>query len=148
MNFKCECGLTFVDERSLVAHAQRCAAMDVLPQRRQHREIAMSEVTLASCDLDFGACCACGTAGEHCARNITTLNFEAPPGFAGWGCVQCGKPSRGAIAVLCDSCAAKNAAPRFIAGGKFLTDKIRVPLDSYPRVPFGHDDRLHPEAQS
>lgn len=108
----------------------------------------MTELKLAYCDIDFGTCCACETATENTVRNLATLDFEAPNGFAGWGCVQCAKPSRGAIAVLCDDCVDKKAEPRFIAGGSFLTDKVRVPLDGYARVPFAHEDRLHPEAQS
>lgn len=108
----------------------------------------MTDVTLSDCNLDFGPCCACETAGDNTVRNLATLDFEAPQGFAGWGCVQCSKASRGAIAVMCDDCVEKNAEPRFIAGGTYLTDKKRIPLEGYVRVPFTHDDRLHPEAQS
>lgn len=95
---------------------------------------------------ELGPCCCCGTE-SGAIRTLAQLDFEAPTGFNGWGCVQCGAPSRGAIAVLCDACARPdNDAPlRFICGGTYVADGQRVPLEGYERRPFGHELSKHPE---
>lgn len=53
--------------------------------------------------IDVGPCCACGTSGPS-VRNIIALALKAPQAGKGWGCVVCGLPSDGAIAVVCDRC--------------------------------------------
>jgi hypothetical protein len=91
-----------------------------------------------------GPCCACGAENDT-VRNIMMMTFEAPDGFHGWACLQCGKPARGAIAIICDTCLDSNAEPRFIVGGKYLADCVRVPLEGYDRRHFDHDLTKHPE---
>lgn len=96
--------------------------------------------------IKCGPCCVCGVESEA-VRNLLCLDFEAPAGFVGWGCVQCGAPSRGATSIVCDQCLEANADPKFILGGRFAADGVRVSLEGYERKPFGHDMRKHPEAQ-
>lgn len=93
---------------------------------------------------ECGACCACGQESES-VRNLLCFDFEAPPGFQGWGCLQCGAPSRGAMAVVCDLCLEANAQPKFLMGGKYAADGIRVPFEGFEQRPFGHDMTKHPE---
>jgi hypothetical protein len=54
-------------------------------------------------DVDLGPCCACGGTGLH-VRNVLRLHPKAPTPGRGWGCLQCGLPADGAIAVVCDDC--------------------------------------------
>ncbi len=93
---------------------------------------------------NLGSCCACEQSGPT-VRNVMQLDFLAPDGFSGWGCVVCDIPMRGAIAVLCDACLAGSAEPRFIATGHYLTEGKRQALENYPRVAFGHIEHRHPE---
>lgn len=53
--------------------------------------------------LDLGACCACRKR-DATVRNIMMLQTPAPVPGTGWGCIVCGLPSDGAIAVVCDAC--------------------------------------------
>jgi hypothetical protein len=93
----------------------------------------------------YGWCCACE--GEISPSNPTVvfMPFEAPEGFTGWGCLQCHKPTRGAIAVLCPACAAAEKQPRFIATGRNVGDNLRVSLTNYVQIPFDHDMDQHTE---
>lgn len=56
-------------------------------------------------------CCICEL-DESSARNILMLNKKMPENETkgGWGCFTCHLPVKGAIAVLCDSCADKHRA--------------------------------------
>jgi hypothetical protein len=93
-------------------------------------------------EWNLGPCCVCGCADAHA---IVFLDFFGPPGFIGWGCFQCGLPSQGAIAILCEPCVESGAEPLFIADGHYATDRVRLSLEHYRRVPFVHNDALHPE---
>lgn len=53
---------------------------------------------------DLGPCCCCGREQDGSVRNLVMLDFEAPAGTVGWGCVQCHQPMRGATALVCDDC--------------------------------------------
>lgn len=97
----------------------------------------------------FGACCRC-LKDDGNVRTIVHLEFEGPSDFNGWGCVQCGVPQRGALAVICDACADGMKSIdelSFICGGKYMVDRERLPLEGYERKPFGHDLSKHPEVQ-
>ena len=50
----------------------------------------------------LGPCCVCES--TVAVRNIVMLHQKAPMPGRGWGCVVCGLPSDGAIAVICDAC--------------------------------------------
>ena len=79
---------------------------------------------------------------------MVVLDFEAPAGFTGWGCVVCHLPMRGAIATLCDRCADTEWSVeqlRYIVGGTYVFEGVRVSLDGFKRIPFHHDRSQHPE---
>jgi hypothetical protein len=54
---------------------------------------------------ELGTCCGCGTAEG--VRTVACLDFKAPMPGRGWGCVVCDLAADGALAVLCDACAAQ-----------------------------------------
>lgn len=56
-----------------------------------------------------GPCCACRRSDVD-VRNLIMLPFRAPQPGTGWGCVVCGLPSDGAIALVCDACLATGAS--------------------------------------
>lgn len=105
---------------------------------------------------DFGTCCICTTEGceANPVRTLIQLNWTAPVPGTGWGCVQCGVPCDGAIAVLCDSCAAGlRDGNHTIEGDLYhvvsgeVTGKGRMPAKVWRRnrEAFSHDYRKHPE---
>jgi hypothetical protein len=96
-------------------------------------------------ETKVGPCCGCGVIEG--ARNLVMYDFVAPGGFTGWGCVVCDLPPHGAIAVLCDRCAENGVEPKFICGGKYAAEGVRVSLDGYERKPFHHNTDKHPELQ-
>jgi hypothetical protein len=96
----------------------------------------------------LGPCCICE--GTEDVRSIIMLPLRGPvPGY-GWGCVQCGVPPDGAIAVLCDRCLkvylADQAALRFACVG-YPTAAERVPIADLPQEKFDHDLSKHPERE-
>lgn len=93
----------------------------------------------------FGPCCCCE---GDVARNpaLMMLEFQGPGGFTGWGCLVCGLPPRGAIAVLCQACMRAQRLPQFVAAGRNVGDNLRVRLDEkFTQVPFTHRLEMHPE---
>lgn len=97
-------------------------------------------------DFKTGPCCGCG-APDVPRANLVMYDFVAPEGFNGWACVLCDLPPHGAIAILCDTCVEGQVEPRFICGGTYATEGVRVSLDGYERKPFHHDTSKHPELQ-
>ena len=94
--------------------------------------------------LCLGTCCACG--GTRRVRNILMLRVESPTPGKGWGCCQCGQPSNGAIAVMCDACLERHAQLRFIVVG-YPANNERLPFTEVKRrKAFDHDYSKHPEA--
>ncbi len=92
---------------------------------------------------DLGPCCACK--GTRAVRNIIALPFEGPVPGTGWGCVQCGLPANGAVAVVCDECLESNAERVEICYG-YPGDKGRTPMPAEAsRIAFDHDLSKHPE---
>jgi hypothetical protein len=97
---------------------------------------------------DLGPCCVCERAQDGTVRTLVMLDFEAPSGVVGWGCLQCGLPMRGATAIVCDACCVLHLADlhahiKFILGGKYPADRVRVSLDGYEREPFDHRLESH-----
>jgi hypothetical protein len=92
---------------------------------------------------DFGPCCSCQREG-WLVRNIINLDERAPqlPGTV-WGCLQCGVPSVGATAVICDACLETEAPIRFVVAG-WLEEKDRA-VRASDAEPFTHDWTKHPE---
>ena len=52
-------------------------------------------------DEDYGSCCICESKTD--VRNIIQLDYKVAL-ESGWGCVQCGLPAEGAVAIVCDGC--------------------------------------------
>ncbi|MBI1207475.1 MAG: hypothetical protein GC191_09340 [Azospirillum sp.] len=95
---------------------------------------------------DLGPCCICsGTAPS----NILMLARRAAVPGHGWGCVQCGLPSDGAVAVLCDGCLTLYQADAAIltacCRGWPATDG-RIAIADLPQGVFEHNLAMHPES--
>lgn len=94
---------------------------------------------------DYGPCCACSLVRRGVVRNVVTLNKPAPIPGTGWGCVICGLPMDGALAVLCDGCIRSNAAPMFAVYG-YLQDGRRIRIMDLSGE-WDHRMEFHPEAR-
>ena len=100
----------------------------------------------------FGVCCACM---EKPAHHIVLLPFELPapaltltPTCISWGCVVCGLPAKGAVAVLCGACSEEFASAqtplgkiRMVVAGETLHG-LRLGVRNLAGV-FGHDSAKH-----
>lgn len=97
----------------------------------------------------LGSCCIC--AGTKKVVNILMLNLLSPTPGHGWGCVVCGVPADGAVAVVCDACVEECGE-----NGDVIKDRLRWVCTGYPasegRTPiqeatgfFDHDRAGHPE---
>lgn len=93
--------------------------------------------------INLGSCCYCGTIDG--VRVILNLNGRAPILGRGWGCMVCDLAPLGAVAVLCDNCAALVergvATPRFICTGHPARDG-RTPI-ARMQGSYRHDLRKH-----
>jgi hypothetical protein len=92
--------------------------------------------------IDFGPCCACREKGPT-VRNLIALEVRAPIAGTGWGCVVCGRPSNGAIAVVCDACMDVGAAIVTVCHGYAATG-VRTARAACTE-PFTHDMTKHEE---
>jgi hypothetical protein len=90
---------------------------------------------------NLGPCCACGCQGDD-VRNILMLKRLAPVPGTGWGCVVCGLPPNGAIAILCGACLHSGEPARFAVYG-LAADQQRIPVADLPPGEFIHDARAH-----
>jgi hypothetical protein len=91
-------------------------------------------------DLNLGKCCVCEREGPS-VRNVMMLDRRSPVEGPGcWGCFQCGLPTAGAVAALCDECLARKLTPKFACVGPPENNQ-RVPIDSLE--PFEHDMSKH-----
>lgn len=91
---------------------------------------------------DLGPCCVCGKSGPM-VRNIIMIDKKCPTPGKGWGCLQCGLSSDGAVAVKCDDCL--NSKAKWACKGYPGKDG-RVPIEQLEGV-HEHDMSKHPEAQ-
>ncbi|MBG1268269.1 hypothetical protein [Nostoc sp. WHI] len=94
--------------------------------------------------LDLGTCCGCGCTGET-VQNLVMLQKKAPVPGTGWGCVVCGVPSDGAVAVVCNDCLARleiqpDVIKEVVYG--YATEKKRYSLAALTEF-FDHKDILH-----
>lgn len=90
----------------------------------------------------FGPCCACGE--NNGAYNIILLDRKAPQPGTGWGCIDCGLPQDGAIALVCDDCFAADHVIRYVIDGRLYSGR-RVSLADLPADAFAHDPDRHGE---
>lgn len=88
---------------------------------------------------NLGECCACG--GTANVRNVLMLGKKAPIPGTGWGCVVCGLPMDGAVAVLCDGCLADEKKPMEACYG-FPYENNRVSVNSL-KGSHEHDMEKH-----
>ncbi len=101
--------------------------------------------TEADPDLRLGMCCICLM--EHpTVRSIVMLDVKASqPGFGCWGCLQCGLPMAGAVAVICDNCLDEYSAGNVKIGLACVGEpqnNQRIPLVSLTEK-FEHDMTKH-----
>lgn len=92
---------------------------------------------------DLGRRCICET--RTGVTNIVIIERRAPVAGTGWGCVVCGLPSDGAVAVLCDRCMElvhAGAVPIFVCRG-YAGDDQRAPYTEVSREVFAHNDEAH-----
>jgi len=89
--------------------------------------------------LDLGTCCGCGCTGET-VQNLIMLQKKAPVPGTGWGCVVCGVPSDGAVAVVCNDCLRRDVIKEVIYG--YPTEKKRYSLAALTEF-FDHRDIPH-----
>jgi hypothetical protein len=95
-------------------------------------------------NLKLGRCCACPTE-DGTVRNIFMLDKRSPElGIGCWGCFQCGLPTAGAVAVLCDRCLEAEKEPVTACLGA-PGDNRRFPISDLPAEPFEHDMSKHPD---
>ncbi len=94
---------------------------------------------------DLGPCCACGIEGPG-VRNVILLGRKAPVPGTGWGCIVCGLPLDGAIAVVCDPCLETQAEIRFACYGA-ITNRDRIAL-ALLSGQHRHDPAKHPDAEN
>lgn len=96
---------------------------------------------------NYGPCCICECEGES-VQNFIQLDYKNPKKSttSGWGCVVCGLPAEGALAIICDE--RLNNPDTVIDDIKFLMDgetgRVPVPAET-DRVPHEHDLSLHRE---
>lgn len=92
--------------------------------------------------LSFPPCCCCG--GAEAVRNIILLNKLAPVSGQGWGCILCGLPCNGAVAVICNQCLESISEIKYVCAGS-ATDPRRVPVSELPAGEFNHNPACHPQ---
>lgn len=92
---------------------------------------------------DLGPCCCCGAIGP--VRTIISLDRKAPVPGTGWGCVVCGLPPDGALAVLCDACVADFRRPKWAFKGHPRNHEY-TPIEDLVGK-HDHNLALHPEEQ-
>lgn len=85
----------------------------------------------------------CGCAGAERVRNIFMLPRRGPSPGKGWGCIVCGLPNDGAIAVMCDTCVDNAVDPQFVVVG-YAKSGRRMPVsDLTDQRVFDHDEAKH-----
>lgn len=91
----------------------------------------------------LGPCCICGQSED--VRVILCLDKLCPLPGRGWGCLVCGQPEDGAMAVICGSCSSREGWPEvalvWACKGYPATDG-RVPIGELVGT-FGHDLTKH-----
>lgn len=98
-------------------------------------------------ELRIAKCCACGQSNET-VRNVVMLDNKAAEPGTGWGCVQCDLPMDGAVAVICDLCAAADPTGGSIREAVLghMSEGRREPIAAVRARPrHEHDLSKHPE---
>lgn len=92
---------------------------------------------------DLGVCCACRT---RPAIGLVMLAVRAPVPGTGWGCVVCGLPQDGAVAVLCEDCGENEHMEILDVCSGYPKDNVRV-LRVTCATPFVHIRQRHLELE-
>lgn len=103
------------------------------------------ETSFLSDFTDLGPCCICAGGG---AVNVLTLPQRSATPGRGWGCVRCGLPSDGAVAVVCDVCLGRyrrNNAELSMCCTGYPGSDGRMPISDLAPGAFAHDPARHPE---
>jgi len=88
-------------------------------------------------------CCGCGREDVP-VTTLICMDFAAPDGTAGWGCLICGLPPRGAMGCYCDRCVAADRPALFCFGGRFPADQIYVLVTDEQRAKsVEHNQEMH-----
>ncbi len=95
--------------------------------------------------LLVGPCCACRR-GDVVLRVVVLQDFRVPKSALGkgWGCVVCAIPGNGAIAVLCEPCAAAQAPVVDVCAG-YPTEAGRAEAEPLRAFPWSHIRAFHRE---
>lgn len=91
---------------------------------------------------NLGRCCICEEYRD--VLNIVCLGRKAPLPDTGWGCVVCGLPADGAIAVVCNYCMREREIPKdipLVCCG-YPGNDVRAPITDCTE-PFQHDEERH-----
>ena len=95
---------------------------------------------------ELGPCCMCER--RDGVRNMILLDRRGAVPGRGWGCVVCGLPPDGAVAVLCDDCLARyrlDQALLKVACRGYPARDGRIAIAALPPEPFEHDPAAHGE---
>jgi len=89
--------------------------------------------------LDLGPCCACQRAAS---TKVVMLEILSPTPGHGWGCIDCGLPPNGAIAVVCDDCFRDQRRLLYVCTG-FPGTEGRTHWSAMKQEAFLHDQSKH-----
>jgi hypothetical protein len=93
-------------------------------------------------------CCSCLRIRPG-VRNFIMLTQRGPVPGVGWGCIPCGLPSAGAMAVLCDGCLKRGRSARYVLGGQRVGQGPLRPAHAATAAPFEHRRGVHwPETEA
>lgn len=87
-------------------------------------------------------CCSCGK--DVPCPNLVNMDRKAPVPGTGWGCLQCGLPADGAMAVVCERCFLRHKKPIAVVFG-YITSRERRAIEELEPGVFEHDLTKHPE---
>jgi hypothetical protein len=108
--------------------------------KTNEQALPLSEAVEWGPPTKLGSCCACG--GPR-ARNVLMLHRKAPMAGRGWGCLVCGLPNDGAVAVLCNACFEADAEILYACAGYPGIDG-RLPIRDLDREGVHeHDEAQH-----
>ena len=82
------------------------------------------------------------------SRKTIESSFSKVQSGSGWGCVQCGLPAEGAVAIVCDACIERYGSDTIENEIRFLMDgrERRIPVPPIEeRVLHEHDIYRHLE---
>lgn len=122
----------------------RCDNCRAKVKQRRNKKGEWECIACGATSPYMGTCCTCGKDGPD-VRNVMMLHFRAPVPATGWGCVVCGLPPDGAVAVLCDGCldrVSDGEGKIVFACAGYAGENRRVKVDTLTEK-FDHDLSKH-----